>query len=119
MRIKPWIITAAAAAVSVTALAVIITQNDPMATTTVVLALFWLALGLSLWSVIATLLLMVQAGIVRAIAIGALGTFAGLGLVNVSRMGMLTTGLLIGILSATLALSVFLWWRMMHGKRNP
>ncbi len=118
MRIKPWVITGAAGAVSIAALALIVTQNEPATAPMAVLVLFWLALGLALWSVLATALLAVRAGIPRAIAIGALWTAAGLGLTNASRMGTLTTGLLIGVLSATLALSALLWWRMRHG-RHP
>lgn len=116
MRIKPWLLTGTVAVSAGVALGIIIAANDPEMTTALVRALFWTALVLGLWGIVATGLLTVHMNLAQATWISLAVTAGGMGCLLFWRAGTHEPRLLGWLVLATLLVSLVIWWRLRHAR---
>ena len=114
MRIKPWLLTGAVTVAASAALGVIISAHDPGATAPVLFALFWISLVLSLWGVVATVVLVLGMNLAQATWISFVTAAGAVGFIFLWRFGFHDRRLLGGLILATLLVSLLLWWRLRH-----
>ena len=103
MRIRPAIVTALSACISLTAIAVVVFVSTPGEASSAIIGLLWAALGIAVWSILATLFLVFRWTLSRAVWVALLLSLGGMGVAVLNQQGRLSQRLLIGIVLATLA----------------
>lgn len=116
MRIKPWVVTLAAAVTAAAAVAVVVTSTDPAEADPQQFILVWTSLAASLWAALVTLFLWGRMNLTQAVWIGALWTLSMFCLFILTRAGINDRRLLGGILFVTLFLSFVIWRHFRHGR---
>jgi|GEM_PF-3723828 len=109
MRIHPVIVTALSTCIALAALAVVVFVSTPDDASPALVGLLWTALFIATWSLLATLLLLIQCTLARAIWVSLLVSSATLALLFANQHGRLSQRLLIGVVLATLAGVGFLY----------
>ena len=116
MRMKPWVITAAATLIATASVAVVVTTAVPHEADMRLLVLFWVAVGVGIWAALATVFLWCRMNLTQAVWVGfvcAIGLHVTLLLV---RAGYEDRRLLGALIFATLLLSFVVWRISRHGR---
>jgi hypothetical protein len=111
MRIKAWIVTGTGAVLSATALAIVVTMNDPFIAEPSVYWTVWIALALTLWSMAITFFLLLRMHMQQAVWVGCVAAGGVLGCVLARHAGYQDGRLLGAIIFGTLSVSFFIWRR--------
>jgi phosphatidylserine synthase len=118
MRIKPYVVLGLAAIISAAAVATIVTTSDPYAAEPRMVWLFWAASLLAVWSMAAALFSLAGQRLASALVSGAFWAAGILSLATLAHQGIASTRLSLGIIGATILLSVILWWRSRRNQTN-
>jgi hypothetical protein len=111
MRIKPSLVTGAASALALAAVAIIVIATDPGHAQPELVALLWGALFIVTWGFLCTLLLLARQSMAQSLWAALPPAMAAIALLMLLQRGMLGLRLLEVVLSATLVLSVIVWWK--------
>jgi len=117
MRIRPAFVTAAGTCIAFSAVAVVVFASTPQEAQLGLIRLLWIAIFLSIWGAVATVLLLVRQSMAQAIWVGLWPALAGVGILLAQQRGMMSRQLLLGTVLATLVISVVIWWKL-HRMRN-
>jgi hypothetical protein len=112
MRIRPAYVTLCGSLIALAAIGVVVFATTPAEASPGLIRLLWLAVFLFGWGILATVLLVLRQTMAQAIWVGFWPAFVTVGTLMAIRRGMLTQQLLLGIILATLCVSVVTWWRL-------
>jgi O-antigen/teichoic acid export membrane protein len=107
MKIRPYIVTGAAALVAGSALAVLVLTHDPYQAENAVRGLFWVSLCLCAWMLVATLLLLIRRTLACALWCSVPAVAAAAALIAYDRGHAVPLWLLGAVILATLALTEY------------
>ncbi len=113
MRIRPIFVTLLTSALSIAALAAVVSTTEPENAQASIRALLWAALVLSVWGVATTLLLGVRFSLAQASGGGLAIMLGAVSALLSAQYGFTDRRLMIGIILATLGLLIYFWWRFM------
>lgn len=112
MRIRPSLVTGAATIIAFSAVGVIFFATEPAQAQPQLVVLLWSALFIACWGVLCTLLLLLRQSMASSLWTALLPAIATVAALILRQRAMLGPRLLQGMLSATLMLSVLIWWRI-------
>lgn len=112
MRVKPWVMTGAVTVVAAVALAVVVAGQGPETAEPAMRTVVWMSLVLTVWGFLTTALLMARLPLSAAIGTGMVLTAGCTAALLIWRGGAHDTRLLAAILSATLVVSIAVFWRL-------
>jgi hypothetical protein len=112
MHVKSWLMTGAVTAASAAALAIVIVGQTPSTADTALKAVVWVALILTVWGALTTLLLLSRVSLPAAVGAGITTTSGAVALAMLWRAGHHDFRLLGAVLFATLVVSVSVSWRL-------
>lgn len=116
MRMKPWVITAAATLLATTSVAVVVTSSTPDEADLLLLTMFWIAVGVGIWAALATLLLWCRMNLTQSVWVGFVCAIGLHGTFLLVRAGYHDRRLLGALILATLFLSFAVWRSSRHGR---
>lgn len=112
MRIRPAVVTISGTIIALAAAAIVVFATTPSEAGEWLVRLLWTAIFLAAWGFIATILLFVRQSTAQAVWVGIWPAVAGVGLLMARKAGYHSQQLLLGVILATLAVSIFFWWKL-------